>query len=115
MKETTLADNLSEAFAAMASAKTTGESETAMQMMGDIALDLLKNSETVDREAYDQYKALRKQVKRLGLTETQWQEAASLFGSAGVFRRKMMGQWTPPGQTVTNATTLDMVWGDLCG
>ena len=115
VKETTLADNLSEAFAAMASAKTTGESETAMQMMGDIALDLLKNSETVDREAYDQYKALRKQVKRLGLTETQWQEAASLFGSAGVFRRKMMGQWTPPGQTVTNATTLDMVWGDLCG
>lgn len=113
VSERTLTENLEKAFSAMAAAKTTGEAEMAMQMMGDIALDLLQKSETVDREAYDQYKELRNRVRRLGLTERQWQEAASLFGSAGAFRRAMMGTWTPPGQTVTNAVTLDMAWNDL--
>lgn len=115
VKLKTLTENLTKAFDAMSTAETTQESEIAMQAMADIAQDMIEKSGEIDRENYDEYKELRERFKkgRIGLTETQWQEAKSLYGSAKDFRRAMFGKWNPPGQTVTNAPTLDMAWTEL--
>ncbi len=60
MTQKTLTANLTTAFNAMANAKTTAETEIAMEAMADIAQDVIENSLTdVNRERYDETKAFR--------------------------------------------------------
>lgn len=111
----TLTENLTRAFNAMQSAENTRQSEAAMEMMGNIALDMIQKSQIADREAYDASRDLRERFRkhRIGLTDTQWQEAESLYDTARDFRRAVFGKWNVPAQNGRGVTTLDMIWDDL--
>ncbi|MBP3649176.1 MAG: hypothetical protein J6K73_05290 [Clostridia bacterium] len=111
----TLAENLTRAFNAMQSAENTRQSEAAMQMMGHIALDMVQKSQIANREAYDASRDLRERFRknRIGLTDTQWQEAENLFDTARNFRRAVFGKWNVPAQNGRDVTTLDMIWPEL--
>lgn len=111
----TLTENLTRAFNAMQSAENTRQSEAAMEMMGNIALDMVQKSQIADREAYDASRDLRERFRksRIGLTDTQWQEAESLYDTARDFRRAVFGKWNVPAQNGRGVTTLDMIWDDL--
>ena len=111
----TLTENLTRAFNAMQSAENTRQSEAAMQMMGHIALDMVQKSQIANREAYDASRDLRERFRknRIGLTDTQWQEAENLFDTARNFRRAVFGKWNVPAQNGRDVTTLDMIWPEL--
>ncbi|MBE5803314.1 MAG: hypothetical protein E7316_02265 [Clostridiales bacterium] len=111
----TLTENMSRAFAAMQQATDTRQSEAAMEMMGNIAMDMIVKSQVADREAYDSSKDLRERFRkhRIGLTDTQWQEAENIYGTARDFRRAVFGKWNVPAQNGRGVTTLDMVWDEL--
>ncbi len=111
----TLTENLTRAFNAMQSAENTRQSEAAMEMMGNIALDMIQKSQIADREAYDASRDLRERFRRsrIGLTDTQWQEAESLYDTARDFRRAVFGRWNVPAQNGRGVTTLDMIWNEL--
>ena len=111
----TLTENLTRAFNAMRSAENTRQSEAAMEMMGNIALDMVQKSQIADREAYDASRGLRERFRksRIGLTDTQWQEAENLYDTARDFRRAVFGKWNVPAQNGRGVTTLDMIWDDL--
>lgn len=111
----TLTENLTRAFDAMQTATDARQREAAMQMMSNIALDMVEKSQVADRDAYDNAKELRDRLRksRIGLTETQWQEAKNLYGSAREFRNAVFGKWGVTAESNRTATTLDMIWPEL--
>lgn len=111
----TLAENLTRAFTAMQNATDTRQSEAAMAMMGNIALDMVQKSQTADRETYDATRDLRERFRksRIGLSEMQWQEAKSLFGSTRDFRRAVFGKWNVPAENGYSMARLDKIWDEL--
>lgn len=107
MTQKTLAANLTTAFNAMANAKTTAETEIAMEAMADIAQDLIEQSGHYDTSAAEQYgaKSLLEDFKhgKVALSEQDWKEATYRYGSARAFRKAYAGIWNPPGQKVKNS------------
>ncbi len=103
MSRKTLTENLMTAFEAMANAKTTAESEIAMEAMADIAQDVIEKSGHYENTNAKEHnaEALLEDFKRgrVALSEQDWKEAKAKFGSAKAFRQAYAGIWNPPGQT----------------
>lgn len=109
MTQKTLAANLTTAFNAMANAKTTAETEIAMEAMADIAQDLIERSGHYDTSAAEQYGDAAVQLLedfkhgKVALSEQDWKEAVYRYESARNFRKAYAGIWNPPGQKAKNS------------
>ena len=66
-------------------------------------------------ETYDATRDLRERFRksRIGLSEMQWQEAKSLFGSTRDFRRAVFGKWNVPAENGYSMARLDKIWDEL--
>ena len=106
MTQKTLTANLTTAFNAMANAKTTAETEIAMEAMADIAQDLIERSGHYDTSEAERLGAesLLEDFKhgKVAMSEQDWKEAINKYGSARAFRKAYAGIWNPPGQKVKN-------------
>lgn len=110
----TLTENLQTAYAAMANAQSTAESQAAMEMMGSIAQDMLEKSAHANHELYDQYEEMRKYFKGgIGLTSKQWQEVKKVYGSNKAFRQATARHLKVRAEG-SGGVTLDNKWGELC-
>lgn len=110
-----LAYNLQAAFNQMLNARDGAGSRAAMTAMGAVVRDMLTKSQRTDTTMYEAYKGMRDYLRKtpMRLTEAQWQEAKSQFGSERAFRNAVMGRLYLAGRQDTDAGTLDAHWAEM--
>lgn len=110
-----LAYNLQVAFNQMLNAQDSADSKAAMTAMSAIVRDMLEKSQRVDTTMYDEYKGMRKYLRTtpMRLTDKQWQEVRSRYGSEREFRNSVMGRLYIAAKSDTAAGTLDEHWNEL--
>nr|DAR40106.1 MAG TPA: hypothetical protein [Caudoviricetes sp.] len=110
-----LAYNLQVAFNQMLNAQDSADSKAAMTAMSAIVRDMLEKSQRVDTTMYDEYKGMRKYLRTtpIRLTDKQWQEVRSRYGSEREFRNSVMGRLYIAAKSDTAAGTLDEHWNEI--
>lgn len=110
-----LAYNLQVAFNQMLNAQDSADSKAAMTAMSAIVRDMLEKSQRVDTTMYDEYKGMRKYLRTtpIRLTDKQWQEVRSRYGSEREFRNSVMGRLYIAAKNDIAAGTLDEHWNEL--
>lgn len=110
-----LAYNLQVAFNQMLNAQDSADSKAAMTAMSAIVRDMLEKSQRVDTTMYDEYKGMRKYLRTtpIRLTDKQWQEVRSRYGSEKEFRNLVMGRLYIAAKSDTAAGTLDAHWDEI--
>lgn len=110
-----LAYNLQVAFNQMLNAQDSADSKAAMMAMSAIVRDMLEKSQRVDTTMYDEYKGMRKYLRTtpIRLTDKQWQEVRSRYGSEKEFRNSVMGRLYIAAKSDAAAGTLDAHWNEI--